>query len=83
MAAEPTKKSRIVSALAAATLVLGGAAGLASAAATAASDHGTVTAAGEHPATQRTGTTAVHSATGDGNGNGHGNKDIDDMGWQW
>ncbi|MFJ8628715.1 hypothetical protein ACIRD3_38540 [Kitasatospora sp. NPDC093550] len=80
MAAESTKKSRLVSALAAATLVLGGAAGVAAAGATAASDHGTVTAAGERPATQRTGAT-THSTTGDGTG--HGNKDIDDMGWQW
>ncbi|MCG6498008.1 hypothetical protein [Kitasatospora sp. A2-31] len=76
-------KFRLVSALAAATVVLGAAAGLAAGTGTVAPDRGAATLAGQEPATSAA--TAAHTAgTATANtGSGHHNADTDDMGWQW
>ncbi|WP_395293012.1 hypothetical protein ACF9IK_04985 [Kitasatospora hibisci] len=73
-------KFRLVSALAAVTVVLGAAAGLAAGTGTTAPDRGTATLAGQEPATSTATTTSATTAT---TGSQHHNADTNDMGWQW
>ncbi|GAA2814688.1 hypothetical protein RMN57_32795 [Kitasatospora sp. CM 4170] len=79
-------KIRLASALAAATVVLGAAAGLAAVGTgTTAPDRGAVTLAGQEPTTATTATTATTNSTTSttNTGSQHHNSDTNDMGWQW
>ncbi|MGW1177554.1 hypothetical protein ACWD4P_28020 [Kitasatospora sp. NPDC002543] len=72
-------KSRLVSVLAAATVVLGAAAGLADLAGNTAADRSaTAVAADQAPAAGAAGPTTAAAA-----GTGHGTASTEDMGWQW
>ncbi|MEU6235629.1 hypothetical protein [Kitasatospora sp. NPDC047058] len=80
------KKFRLVSAVAAATVVLGAAAGLTAAGTgSSAPDRGTVTLADQGPATSTGSTTntATDTANTTGTNDQHHNSHINDMGWQW